>query len=285
MILSFHPCFDADVQIVIGSRRLSTQDLGLIQRAEAIILPQACPLELYEACSESHARLFPNYDVQFNYPGKIGQSLLFEKLEFPHPETLRWLTVEDFRNAHPKGNDFPHKLPFLLKDDKSHEAEGVFFVADRASLLAALDFLDQRERSGMAGFVSQAYIPSNGDVLRVVIIGNKMIAYWKRPTAPGQVITTVRKGAVIDHNWRPDLQEKAKAQAQKLRDETGINLAALDIVFTFSEKTNDPVFLEINYYFGRRGLGGSENYYRILYQEIRHWLKEAGADSNAVRFI
>jgi ribosomal protein S6--L-glutamate ligase len=32
------------------------------------------------------------------------------------------------------------------------------------------------------------------------------------------------------------------------------------------------MLLEINYFFGRKGLGGSENYYRILLAEIRNWL-------------
>jgi ribosomal protein S6--L-glutamate ligase len=32
------------------------------------------------------------------------------------------------------------------------------------------------------------------------------------------------------------------------------------------------MLLEINYFFGRRGLGGSEAYYKILLAEIQVWL-------------
>ena len=32
------------------------------------------------------------------------------------------------------------------------------------------------------------------------------------------------------------------------------------------------MLLEINYFFGRKGLGGSEAYYKILHEEIRTWL-------------
>jgi ribosomal protein S6--L-glutamate ligase len=32
------------------------------------------------------------------------------------------------------------------------------------------------------------------------------------------------------------------------------------------------MLLEINYYFGRKGLGGSEAYYKILRKEIQAWL-------------
>jgi ribosomal protein S6--L-glutamate ligase len=31
--------------------------------------------------------------------------------------------------------------------------------------------------------------------------------------------------------------------------------------------------LEINYFFGRRGLGGSEPFYRIFTEEVDKWLK------------
>ena len=59
----------------------------------------------------------------------------------------------------------------------------------------------------------------------------------------------------------------------------------MDFVFPISEKDPEPLFLEINYYFGRRGLGGSENYYQLLHQAIRDWLEEEGLDPEAVRLV
>jgi len=285
MILSFHPCFEADSNIVLGSRRLNGEDLDLIGQADAVIMPQGRPEDIYKACSRADLRLFPNFDVRFRYPGKIGQSLLIEDLGLSHPETFPWSTVEEFKEAHPGNEALPHALPFLIKDDKSHEAEGVFFVEDGSHLNEALSFLAKRGRSGLPGFVTQAYIPSEGTVLRAVIIGKKIITYWKRPKESGQVITTISRGALVDHEWRPDLQEKGTAAARVLAEKTGINLAAVDFVFAFSEIEPEPLFLEINYYFGRRGLGGSENYYQLLYEAIRDWLGEEGLDPDAVRLV
>jgi ribosomal protein S6--L-glutamate ligase len=285
MILSFHPCFDADVNVVLGSRQLNGEDHDLIGQAAAVIMPQGRPQDIYEACSRADLRLFPNYDVRFRYPGKIGQSLLFEDLGLSHPETLRWSTVEEFKEAYPGNEVFPHALPFLIKDDKSHEAEGVFFVEDGSALSTALEFLAQRERSGLPGFVTQAYIPSDGNVLRAVIIGKKIITYWKRPKESGQVITTISRGALVDHEWRPDLQEKGNAAVRVLAGKTGIDLAAVDFVFAVADTEPEALFLEINYYFGRRGLGGSENYYQLLYEAVRAWLGEEGQDPDAVRLV
>jgi len=39
MILSFHPCFEADAQITLAGRDLADGDLDLIRRARAILLP------------------------------------------------------------------------------------------------------------------------------------------------------------------------------------------------------------------------------------------------------
>ena len=285
MILSFHPCFDTDVQVILGERQLDSADLQLIRDAKAIILPQTCPQEIYNACSASTAAVFPSYEMRFKYPGKMGQSILFKDFGFLHPETLRWRKVNEFKKAYAASNAFPHELPFFIKDDKSHEADGVFLVKDMPSLSDALGYLILREKSGLPGFVTQEFIPSEGNVLRAVIIGRQVTTYWKRPNRPGQVITTISRDAMIDHHWRPDLQEKGKEQAIALSEKTGINLAAFDYVFPMSNDDPAPFFLEINYFFGRRGLGGSEDYYGLLYQAVRDWLGEIGFDPESVTLV
>jgi len=58
---------------------------------------------------------------------------------------------------------------------------------------------------------------------------------------------------------------------------TGINLAGFDFLFSSENYYNDePLFLEINYFFGRKGLGGSEKFYKILNSEIAKWIKSLG---------
>ena len=285
MILSFHPCFDADVQIIIGDRPLSSGDRELVRKAKAIILPQGRTEDLYDACTKSHALIFPSYEMRFKYQGKKGQNVLFKYFGCPHPETLCWSSVEEFKEGY-KGQDlFPHDLPFLVKADNVHEAEGVFLVKDKVSMSEALNYLSNQEKSGILGFVTQVYVGSDGNVLRAVIIGRKVITYWKRPFKPGEVITSISQDAIIDYDWNPDLQEKGSVQAQSLSRKTGINLAAIDFVFPFSAKEPEPLFLEINYYFGRRGLGGTKRYYRLLHEAIQDWLAEVGLNPKSVRLV
>ena len=285
MILSFHPCFDTDIQIILGDRRLDSDILDFIQKADAIILPQACPQNLYQTCLASSAQIFPNYEARMRYPGKIGQSHLFRNLGLSHPKTLSWESVGQLENAYPDLKGMPHEIPFMIKEDRRHEAEGIFLIENSKCLSEALDHLAIRERSGFKGFVLQEYIPCGGNVLRAVIIGKRILTYWKRPAQSRQKVTTISRGALIDRDWRPDLQEKGCASARKLVEKTGINLAAIDFVFPMSDKDPEPLFLEINYYFGRRGLGGTEQYYRLLYEAIHDWLAEIGMDPQAVTLL
>lgn len=282
MILSFHPCFLGDTLVILGDGTLDSHDLRHIRAAEVIVLPQYCTSELYRACKSSSAQLFPDYDARFEYPGKIGQSLLFKKFKCPHPETMQWASVKAFKEAYEAESDFPHPMPFLIKGNETHEAESIYPITDGVALESSLEDLQRLENWGTFGFISQELIPTEGNVLRVVIIGRTILSYWKRAENPEQMVTTISRGAKIDRGWRPDLQEKGKAEAKRLVAATGINLAAIDFIFDLTHRAPQPLFLEINYIFGRRGLGGSMNFYRLLYEAVKEWLTEKGFDAKSV---
>jgi len=282
MILSFHPCFAADAQIILADRRLSEEDRRLIRAADAIILPQTCSSSLYEACAHSKARVFPDYELRFKYPGKAGQSLLFRKLGIPHPATKRWPSVNRFRAFLMQQGKPPHEMPFYLKADKSHEGDGVYLVDHRTGLDSALRAL---EDAGPEAFISQEAVPCKGTVLRAVILHKKIMTYWKRPGPSQDVVTTIGRGARVDRVWKPALQEKGRQQTRWIAEKSGIHLAAFDLVFNLDHPDPQPLILEINYYFGRRGLGGSLKYYRLLLNAIREWLKEEGFHERRIKLV
>lgn len=285
MILSLHPCFTADFQIIPGSRGLGHEDISIIRKADAIILPQGCSYEIYLACKDRCKNIFPDYYIRFKYPGKTGQIRLFEKMHLPHPKSFIWESVEEFRKVYKEGKIYSPEKPFLLKSDYGHEGSGIYLVQDNDSLEIALDRLSLVARSGSGRFISQEMIPSRGNVLRVVIMGKNLISYWKRPKEKNGLITTVSRGAKIDRDWRKDLQKKGRDLAGRLSSLSGINLAAVDIIFPQEMSDPSPLLLEINYYFGRRGLGGSLNYYGLLFETIREWLSEKGLNSDGITMI
>ncbi len=285
IILSFHPCFTAGHQIILADRKLASGDHRWIRRADAIILPQGCSRELYGACRESGAQVFPNYDMRFRYPGKLGQTLLFEEFRFPHPETKPWSSVYELRGFIRRGGKLSHSFPFLIKAGESHEGEGIFLITDSGELEFVLEILAAWEKTGQSGFISQEMVQTDGNVLRAVILGRQTITYWKRRDNAGESIITISRNARVDRSWRKDLQKKGRSEARRISKKAAIDLAAVDFVFSMRDPDPQPLCLEINYYFGRRGLGGSLNYYRLLHNTIKEWLRERGFDPGSVKLV
>jgi ribosomal protein S6--L-glutamate ligase len=86
----------------------------------------------------------------------------------------------------------------------------------------------------------------------------------------------VAGGAAIDGRSDPALQAAAVETARRFCRRTGLQMAGFDFIFDESQAlapSDLPLMLEINYFFGRRGLGGSERFYRILTEEVDKWLK------------
>jgi ribosomal protein S6--L-glutamate ligase len=101
----------------------------------------------------------------------------------------------------------------------------------------------------------------------------------------GQIITSVSRGARIGKTWRMDLQVEGGRRSLVFSKQTGVNLAAIDFVCSLSDMQPELLFLEVNYYFGRRGLGGSEDYYHILHDAVREWLLGKGLDPSPVMLV
>jgi ribosomal protein S6--L-glutamate ligase len=83
----------------------------------------------------------------------------------------------------------------------------------------------------------------------------------------------VAQGGEVDAESDPGLQAAGRERVKHFCKLTGINLAAFDLVFSPDEE--EPVFLEINYTFGRTGLGGSEKFYGSLQEAVNRWLQDS----------
>jgi ribosomal protein S6--L-glutamate ligase len=273
MIVSFHPLFEADKNIICAGRQPNGEDLSAIRAADAVILSQGCYRELYEMARENCPHVFPDYDARFKYPGKINQIKLFRKFQISHPASEIFPDVASFQQQY---DETPAKLsfdfPVVFKLDWGGEGETVYLINSTDNLQEELKKAAEYETSGQAGFILQEYIPSNRRTLRVVILGRRVISYWRIQENNDCFYANLSKGAVIDSEAQPGLQHKAVALVKYLCQKTGINLAGFDVIFSSENGDPDPMLLEINYFFGRKGLGGSENYYRILLAEIRNWL-------------
>jgi ribosomal protein S6--L-glutamate ligase len=173
-------------------------------------------------------------------------------------------------------------FPVVFKLDWGGEGQTVRLLASPSDLAAALERAAAYERSGQRGFILQAFIPASDRTLRVVVIGQRQTAYWRIQDNPMVFGTSVSAGARIDRRSAPDLRRKAIALTAGFCQRFHINLAGFDFIFAESGPApgeRQPLFLEINYFFGRTGLGGSARYYAMLQDEIDNWLNGLGLQS------
>ena len=276
MILSFHPLYEADRNIICAGRNPGQEELTAIKSARAVILPQGCRESLYVMARDNCPHVFPNYDKRFEYPDKIGQARLFQAADVPHPYTRSFDSVADFLKTHTPTqpiSDFP--FPLVFKFDWGGEGDNVFPIESPVELEKLINRAVSYEKTGQYGFLFQEFIPTQGRSLRVVVIHREFISYWRQQESQADLYTNIKKGAFVEPHKDPLLQEKAVAAAAAFCSHSGINLAGFDFLFsetTLKKERIEPLFLEINYFFGRKGLGGSGAYYKILQKEIDRWL-------------
>jgi ribosomal protein S6--L-glutamate ligase len=274
MIVSFHPLFEADQNIICAGREPNADDLAAVKAAEAVILPQGCRQSLYEMARDNCGHVFPDYETRFNYPGKIGQMKLFQKNGTAHPHAETYASLADFRRQNGDASkDIAFELPCVFKFDWGGEGETVYLIDSREDLRNALQKAADFEKSGQKGFLLQEYVPTEGKTLRVVIIGRTLISYWRIQENTDAFLSSVSRGARIDAALEPERQNVARVFVKNLCNKTGINLAGFDVIFAPVKEYIKPLMLEINYFFGRRGLGGSDAFYEILKREIHGWLR------------
>jgi ribosomal protein S6--L-glutamate ligase len=279
MILSFHPCIHADLNAIVAGRAPGTEEESMIKRADAIILPQGVRQDLYNLCRKYADRVFPNYDPRFQYPGKIGDILLFRTTAMDHPETYLFPNVRDFHSHFPEGEDrFPFAFPFVLKGNFGGEGRMVYRIDNPRQLQTILAQLRAMENSGTQGFIVQQWIDHGGRDVRVVVLHDRLLSYWRVQRDPQKFLTNLSAGGTMELNSDRQLLEKAEDLVHLFCKQTGVNLAGIDLIFDQNDTSKQPLFLEINYWFGRRFFGSSEAYYGKLKKAVKRWLASLHSD-------
>lgn len=285
MILSFHPCIDADLNAIVAGRAPGPEEESMVTRADAIILPQGVRQDLYDLCRKYTNRVFPNYDLRFQCPGKIGDILLFRRLVAPHPETFLFQNVTEYHSHFPAGEDhFPFPFPFVLKGNYGGEGRMVYKIHKPQELQTILDQLRAMENSGTRGFIVQQWIDHGGRDVRAVVLHDRLISYWRVQKDSRQFLTNLSAGGTMDLHSDRHLLEKAEEIVHHFCKQTGINLAGIDLMFDKNDQSKKPLFLEINYWFGRSFFGSSEAYYAELKKAAKRWLASFDSEwANRIR--
>lgn len=277
-ILSYNPCIEAGQNLIWNKRAKTDEHTAFLRNSQAVILPQTCSEQLYTLSSKNCSAVFPNYHARFHYPGKTGQARLFRKLEIPHPQTRVYTDINEWET---KGGRDSCTFPSVFKLSWGGEGNNVALLQTENDLDHWLDNATASEKNGQKGFLIQQYIPTGGKSLRVVVIGDRFYSYWRIAPATNEkspqglaegFYSNLAKGAEVQRNFMPERQAAAIHAFRSFCRQTQINLAGVDFIFSEAEREPEPLFLEINYCFRCKGLGGHDKYMVHLTEAIREWL-------------
>ncbi|WP_267928280.1 ATP-grasp domain-containing protein [Desulfolithobacter dissulfuricans] len=229
VVLSFHPTLPGD-RFIWERGSLGPGELEWVREARAVLLPQTVARELYYLVRYHCPAVFPNYDLRFRWEGKVGDTMLFWSLGVPHPETRIYPRVEALEHDHPAMDytAIQPLYPCVVKASSGGEGSHTWLVRSRDELAEVVHRLKELENEGYHGFVIQEYVGRVERDLRVVIIGDQVLSYWR--INPG-FYKNVARGGEIDPESDPELQAIGREQVARLCERTGINLAGFDLIF------------------------------------------------------
>jgi ribosomal protein S6--L-glutamate ligase len=268
MIASLHPCIVKDINILCAGRSLTDSEKRRLKKSRAVIVPQGIRPDVYRECRLLVPHVFPNYDLRFPLEGKVGDALLFAYFQVPHPKTLVFQNRLEFSALYPNPTlllGVLGEFPWVLKGDRGGEGDFVYLIRSLEELEAKLVLLP-------AGFILQEWIDHGGRDLRVVVLYDLFLAYWRVQPDPRIFWTNLSRGGTVDPDSDPHLKERGIEAVRDFCHRSGINLAGFDLLFDRRNPLGGPLFLEINYYFGRSGLGGSARFYELFEQAAERWL-------------
>ncbi len=132
--------------------------------------------------------------------------------------------------------------PFVAKQPKASMGEGVWLIENAADWRAYLQKTDT--------LYVQEYLPIDRDI-RVVIVGDQVLAAYWRKQAPRGFYNNVAKGGEVDYSPVP---AQAVELALHLARSLKINHAGFDIAMVGEH----PYVLEFNRLFGNQGIPGGD---------------------------
>lgn len=280
-IVSYHPVITAERNLMLTSQRpLDQRDHEALAGAAAVLLPQICRPDLHELVNGLGLPHFPRQGARLGHDGKVGNLRLFRRLGLPHPPSLELPDLDAALAAWDSGGLAGLGPPLVVKGAGGGEGGNVFLVRDRQELAGLAGRLDASCAFGPPGVVVQRFLSTGGWDARTVLVGRRQDAFWRVAGGGGEFRSNLAAGGRVVRDRRRDELDAALLLARRLADEAGFDVAAVDMLVPPGEP---PLLCEINFYFGRQALGGSEAFYQVYLSAVRDWLAGLGLDPNRAR--
>ena len=216
------------IAIVRGSVRLKKSWLDLLSRLEKIGIPMVNSRETVEVSSDKYRSYLKLQDFGLSQP----------KTQLV-PDGKFWKTAVE---------NLDSKFPIIMKTLEGAQGVGVLFVESERSLESLIQLLYNQNEN--VDLLIQEYIKTDGDI-RVIILGDKIIASMKREIVEGDFRSNVSQGAKVKKYSLTELEVEQSLLAAKA---VGGVWTAVDFIPSTEPKTKPPYILEVNHSPGTAGI-------------------------------
>ena len=169
---------------------------------------------------------------------KLLTQLSLENEDIPMPMTYMAATVSAAKKVLEKIN-----YPIIMKLPQGTQGKGVMFAESYAAASSMLDALDALKQP----FIIQEYIETDNSDLRIIVVGEKVVASMKRKGKPEEIRANIHAGG-IGEAYEPD------AYTKKIAIKTAKSLGAEIIGVDMLESVKGPKVIEANISPGLQGI-------------------------------
>lgn len=169
---------------------------------------------------------------------KLLTQLEFQRTNIPMPTTYLASTITAARSILERLN-----YPIVMKFPQGTGGKGVLFAESFASASSILDALSTLRQP----FIIQEFIETRGTDVRAFVIGNEVIAAYKRKAKKNEARSNIHAGGTGE---AIELDDETKRIAVRAAQSLGAEICGVDILLTHK----GPVVLELNLSPGLQGI-------------------------------
>ncbi len=258
--VSFHPQIEMEENLPLLQHLGSESVARLLARARGVVLPKYVSPWRYRTIVRYARCWFPRLEARFLYHGKVRQIELFRRLGVRCPDTRLFKDPQHLRSAFRQWGS-PWGYPLVLKGDSGGGGSRVFLIEDQNCLLDRLSRLPADEP-----VLLQQLIHHGGYDLRVVVYGDGVQSYFRHGS--DGFYNNVCRGGSIHHRLWPEKQRIGARLVRSFCQRVGMDIVAFDLMF---DSVGTPLFVEMNFNFGKKGLGGAHAHHLYFEQAVMRW--------------
>jgi len=171
---------------------------------------------------------------------KVATLQLMSKKGIPVPKTVFSINPNNVEDQ----IELLGGAPVIIKLQEGTQGKGVILAESKKSAKSVIDTLYNMNTS----ILLQEYIEeANGEDLRIVVVGNKIVASMKRTSGLDDFRSNVHRGAEIQ---KVQLTPREKFIAINATKHLGLGVAGVDLI----RSKNGPLLIEVNASPGLKGI-------------------------------